>query len=168
MKDIVSIIFGDSIAYGVGDKKYYGWVNRLRNKVNDNNFIFNLGIPGQDSNDILNRFEQELINRFNYEDIFNLIFLFGVNDSKYLDYDNEYINIFKKNVQKIIDISIKYTKNIYFLGLINPDTNIRTNHNTKNVLLIDSELKYVCKENNVSYIELNKLIIGCLNPRIRQ
>ena len=62
-KDTVTIIFGDSIAYGLYDIKKYGWANRIKEKLNKNNFFFNLAIPGQNSIDILNKFELELKNR---------------------------------------------------------------------------------------------------------
>ena len=45
-KDIVSLIFGDSIVYGLYDKEFGGWVNRVRIKLEQrakNNFIMNLG-----------------------------------------------------------------------------------------------------------------------------
>ena len=53
MKDTVSIIFGDSISYGLYDKESLGWVNRARLNLNNNHYIFNLAIPGQSSKDIL-------------------------------------------------------------------------------------------------------------------
>ena len=83
-KDIVSLIFGDSIVYGLYDKEFGGWVNRVRIKLEQrakNNFIMNLGIPGQTSNDILNILELEIKNRYNTNDRFNLIFSFGIKDS---------------------------------------------------------------------------------------
>ena len=62
-KDNVSIIFGDSITYGLYDKEMCGWVNRVRQeleKINQNNFVINLGIPGQNSTNIKNRFKKML------------------------------------------------------------------------------------------------------------
>ena len=158
MRDIVTVIFGDSIPYGIGDTEDLGWVNRVRKNLPSNNYLFNLSIPGQNSNDILDRFEIEFKNRFNKEDKFNIIFSFGINDTKRIDSDINYIDIFKGNIEKLINISKKYTNNIYFMGLIIPDTNIRTNYNIENVLLIDNELKKTCEENKVTYIEIKKSI----------
>ena len=59
MKDKVTIIFGDSIAYGLYDNEL-GWSYMLRRKLIKNHFIFNLAIPGQNSNNILDKFEIEL------------------------------------------------------------------------------------------------------------
>ena len=71
MKDIVTIIFGDSISYGLYDNEL-GWSYRLRKKLGYNHFIFNLAIPGQSSFDILNKFEIELKNRYNTSDDFKI------------------------------------------------------------------------------------------------
>lgn len=160
MKDIVSLIYGDSIVYGIGDQEYFGWVNRVKFNLenNKNNYIFNLGIPGQNSTDILNRFENELKSRFNKEDVFNLIFSFGIKDTLLYNEDKNYLNVFKDNIKNIISISKKYSKNIYFIGLIIPDISIRTNYNIDNVLLFDNELENICNENSVNYIRIRDLI----------
>lgn len=81
MKDNDYIIFGDSITYGLYDKEMCGWVNRVRQeleKINQNNFVINLGIPGQNSTNIKNRFELELKNRYNNTDNFILIYAIGI------------------------------------------------------------------------------------------
>ena len=61
-KDTVNIIFGDSIAYGLGDTECFGWLNRLRKKDEKllKEFFLNLSIPGQSSSEIVERFEFEL------------------------------------------------------------------------------------------------------------
>lgn len=160
-KDVVYMIFGDSIAYGLYDKEYSGWVNRIRisleNNLN-NNFIFNLGIPGQNSSDILKKFEEELQNRYNNEDIFNLIFSFGIKDALILNENEEHINVFEKNVLEIIQKSKKYTENIYFIGLIETDKQIRKEYKIENIIRIDECLERICKENNVKYIKIRNFI----------
>lgn len=157
-KDIVSIIFGDSIAYGLFDDEYCGWVNRIRiNLKRKNNFIFNLAIPGQNSLDILNKFEKELINRYNEEDEFKILFSFGIKDALLISNDNK-IDNFKNNVLEIIEKSKKYTENIYFIGLLKPDITIRKEYKLDNVILIDNCLEEICKLQNVKYIRIRDLI----------
>lgn len=157
-KDTVTIIFGDSISYGLYDKEYLGWVNRLKLKLNNNHYLFNLAIPGQSSNDILNKFEIELKNRYNDLDNFKLIFGFGIKDAVLLNKDNNHLNIFKENIFKIIEISKNYTKDINFIGLIKPDFNIRNEYNLEDVTTIDNTLEEICKNNNLNYIKLIDLI----------
>ena len=63
-KDV--FVFGDSLVYGNNDYEKGGWVNRLRLKLegidpNKNSYVFNLGIPGNNTNDLVKRFDIEII-----------------------------------------------------------------------------------------------------------
>lgn len=159
--DVVSIVFGDSIVYGLHDKESGGWVNRVRmfleNNLN-NNFVINLGIPGQNSSDILERFENEIKVRYNDSDDFNIIFSLGIKDSLLLSKDEKHIVKFEKNILEIINKTKKYTKNIYFLGLIKTDNKKRREYKQKNIIQIDKSLEKICKKNNVEYIKLRNII----------
>ncbi|MCX6743407.1 MAG: GDSL-type esterase/lipase family protein, partial [Candidatus Parcubacteria bacterium] len=83
------LIFGDSITYGAWDKEG-GWVARLRKFVDEKifadpnyyNIILNLGISGNNSTDILRRFEFELQQRIKEEGEIVIIFAFGTNDAQ--------------------------------------------------------------------------------------
>lgn len=152
MKDVVTLIFGDSIAYGLYDDEL-GWAYRLRKKLNKNNFIFNQAIPGQNSNDILDKFEIELKNRYNSVDDFKIIFSFGIKDTLNNNIDN-----FKNNIIKIINKTKTYTKDITFVGLIKPDTNKRIEYNLDIVKLFDNTLEEICKKENINYLKLIDLI----------
>ena len=157
-KDVVTIIFGDSIAYGLFDNEYCGWTNRIRIKLErKNNFVFNLAIPGQNSFDILNKFEQELINRYNKEDEFKIIFSFGIKDTLLISQDNK-IDYFRNNVLEIIKKTKEYTEDIYFIGLLKPDITIRKEYKLDNVILIDNCLEEICKLQNVKYVRIRDII----------
>lgn len=150
MKDVVTLIFGDSIAYGLNDDEL-GWAYRTRKQLNNNHFVFNLSIPGQNSFDILNKFEIELKNRYNEIDDFKLIFSFGIKDA--LNNTD-----FKDNVLKIINISKKYTSDINFIGLIKPDITKRVEYNLERVIDIDNILEEICNIEKVKYIKIIDLI----------
>ena len=152
MKDVVTLIFGDSIAYGLYDKEL-GWSYRLKKELTNNHFIFNLAIPGSSSNDILNKFEIELKNRYNDIDNFKLIFSFGIKDTL-----NNNINEFKDNLLKIINISKKYTKDITFIGLIKPDIEKRTEYNLDIVILFNDVIEKLCNEEKIKFIKIIDLI----------
>lgn len=155
--DNVSIIFGDSITYGLYDKEMCGWVNRIRHTLEnktENNYVVNLGIPGQSSSDIKDRFELELKNRYNDTDNFILIFAIGIKDALILNKDKEHVNKFNDNIKYIIDKSRKYTNNIYFIGLISPDYKKRKEYSKVNVHKIDDTLKNICEQEKVKYIKL--------------
>lgn len=159
-KDIVNIILGDSIAYGLGDTEYFGWINRLRK--NDEKllkeFFLNLSIPGQSSTEIVERFEFELKKRFNLEDEFKILFSFGVKDALKLRYDKSYLKTFKHNVTELIEIAKNYTTNIYFLGLLNVDETIKIDYKRKNVDIINECLKSLCYEYSIKFVNMIDVI----------
>lgn len=157
--DVVNILFGDSIGYGIGDNEYFGWFNRIRNenKYKNDQIYFNLSIPGQSSKDILKRFKKEFLSRFNKNDIFNIIFSFGIKDTLKLN-NNKYLNTFKSNVLKVIQIAKKYTNNIYFIGLIEIDNNIRLEYNIDSIKRINELLKDICQLKNIPFYNINEVI----------
>ena len=60
-------VFGDSIAWGAVDPENGGWVNCLRNyfeskslRVDQDTDVYNLGISGDNTNDLLARFDVEV------------------------------------------------------------------------------------------------------------
>ena len=159
-KDIINIIFGDSIAYGKDDNESFGWVNRLRKKDNNmlKNYYFNLSVPGQSSCEIVKRFENELVSRYNSEDIFNLIFSFGIKDALKLNDNDNYIEIFKRNITTIINIAKKYTDNICFIGLLDVNLEIRKQYKKDNIEKIDNTLNQICMTNSVKYINMRNIV----------
>jgi len=171
-KDKISIIFGDSITYGLHDREMCGWVNRLRNELElrtENNFIINLGIPGQNSTNINNRFELEIKNRYNDIDDFILIYAIGIKDALIITKEDNHKNIFKDNIKNIINISKKYTNKIYFIGLIEPNYEIRPEYKKRNVIYIDNEIKNICEQEKIEYIKIidkvkNEFLVDGLHP----
>lgn len=159
-KDIVNILVGDSIAYGLGDNECFGWYNRLRKKDErfQKEFFFNLSIPGQSSCEIIKRFKSEFLTRYNNVDNFNILFAFGVKDALKLNDDEKYIKKFKQNVNELISFSKKYTNNIYFLGLLDVDINVRNNYSKKNIRIIDDTLESLCDANKVNYVKMSNVI----------
>ena len=158
-KDIVNIIVGDSIAYGYGDKEYFGWHNRLRkNNKFQNQIFFNISIPGQSSIEIIKRFKNEFLSRYNNEDIFNVIFAFGIKDALILSNNEEHISIFEKNISNLISFTKNYTNNIYFIGLLCVDLKIRTNYKKECIDKIDNTIKEICLKNNIKYIDMSNVI----------
>ena len=86
------LVFGDSISYGKWDKEG-GFVQRMKNfldeetlsKSENEHTIYNLGVSGNTTEDLLERFEFETKQRLK-EDDEELIFIFaiGVNDSQFI------------------------------------------------------------------------------------
>lgn len=151
MKDINILVFGDSIVYGLYDHDLLGWCNRLRKYYDQNDqytiCTYNLGIPGETINDLIKRIEIELNSRLASDNI--IVLAVGINDSQYVDNIDRYnINEFYANVNKLLDIALKYSNKILYVGLTNVD---------------DNRVKPVCFNKRKSYdnykiIEYNKII----------
>lgn len=123
---MITLIFGDSIAWGAFDRESGGWAERLRRKgFDDENFVYNCSISGNTSTDILSRIQDEIDYRLDPEDDLKIIFAFGINDSAYKNTQvtsyNTSIQMFQNNVEKMIAIAKKYTDDIYFVGLTSVD-----------------------------------------------
>ncbi|MDD3341653.1 MAG: non-canonical purine NTP pyrophosphatase [Bacilli bacterium] len=159
-KDVVNLLFGDSIAYGVGDDEHFGWFNRMQYKTRYrlNHYYCNLSMPGQSSCDIISRFEQETKSRFNEEDHYRLLFAFGIKDALLINQNADHDKVFKENIIRIINIAKKYTNDITFLGLLDVDLEKRKEYNEDSIRKINSILKEVCESHNVHFINItNKL-----------
>src|ERR1051326_6119616 len=116
---MITLIFGDSIAWGAFDSERGGWAEQLKKTgFNHEDFVYNCSISGNTSSDILSRLSDEIDSRLDPEDDLRIIFAFGINDAAYIN--SHYITsiqIFQNNVEKIISIARKYTEEIYFVGL---------------------------------------------------
>ena len=160
MKDINILVFGDSITYGAWDKEKGGWVNRLRlaleNDYSNNYYtIFNLGISGDVTENIKDRFDNECKIRFNKNDNTIIIFSIGINDTQNVkDEDRVSLETFRNNIITLINSAKKYTDNILFIGLTKVDESKVT------PLPWDKELKNICLESNVDYLYIYDLLEG--------
>ena len=172
MKDINILVFGDSITYGAWDKEKSGWVNRLRLALendNSNNYytIFNLGISGDVTENIKDRFDNECKIRFNKNDNTIIIFSIGINDSQNIkDEDRVLLGTFRNNVISLINSAKKYTNNILFIGLTKVDESKVTPlpwdkdkcYLNNKIIIFDKELKNICLENDVDYLYIYDLL----------
>lgn len=172
MKDINILVFGDSITYGAWDKEKGGWVNRLRlvlENDNSNNYymVFNLGISGDVTESIKNRFDNECKIRFNKNDNTIIIFSIGINDIQNLkDEDRVSLETFRNNIITLINSAKKYTDNILFIGLTKVDEskvtplpwNKEKSYLNNKITIFDKELKNICLENNVDYLYIYDLL----------
>lgn len=120
------LVFGDSIAWGAFDFEKGGWVERLKTKFlstygNGGGIgVYNMSVPSNNTTGVLETIENDVIkiNKIEPEDC---IFLFsiGLNDPVYVDTkDNVGVpfDSYKNNLEKIVEISKKYTKDIISLA----------------------------------------------------
>jgi len=121
------LIFGDSITAGRGVAKERSWVSRLTRSFDEKNkydyAVYNLGVPGESSFDLLGRLEVECqarIKKRAEDDSYKIIFAIGINDSKSLgptENFNTPPEIFTQNINDLIKIASKYSGCLIFVGL---------------------------------------------------
>lgn len=125
MKQI--FVFGHSVTQGFWDKEG-GWVQRLRKTLDERSLenpdeyyfeTYNLGVSGDDSNQLLDRFEDEIKARIsnNFETI--ILIQIGANDIQYLE-KKGMIRVekqeFKRNLTELINKSRNYSNKIAIIG----------------------------------------------------
>jgi lysophospholipase L1-like esterase len=161
-------IFGDSIVRGGIDKEKGGWANRLRlflESKDDDVRTYNLGVSGNNSNDLIKRFNIEAEAR----EPGIIIFAIGTNDAAYAkSKKGNYVPIenFKENLEILKQRAEKLTLKIIFIGLTKADEEKTLPipwhkdfyHKNKNIREYDRAIKYFCEKNNLPFIEMFDLL----------
>ncbi len=162
-------VFGSSIAHGKRDREMGGWVNRLQvdleSKKNVKYTVYNLGISGDHSDDLLARYENEIIAREP-----NIIMVgIGMNDSsfrKQLNGPQVKPEKFSDNLENLLRISKKYNNHIVFIGLTKVDEaktnpipwNLDANYKNKDVIKYNSIIEKFCTSNSLPFIFMYDLL----------
>ena len=167
------LVFGDSIVWGAWDSNG-GWVTRLKkytdnqaidNQMENYDTIYPLGISGNNSNDLLKRFENELNNRLDEDSDVVVMIAIGINDSQFDISNNENgvpIATFKTNLYKIVETASKAAKHTVLVGLTPVDDTLlhpmpwKPTHGYSNahVKKYDDVIRVLAKEKNISFIDL--------------
>jgi len=166
--DKIWCVFGASITYGSGDSEKGGWVNRLRlflesGKYNVD-FIYNLGIPGNNTSDLLNRLKAEVEARAPNVIIFSV----GINDSANNEKGQPKVSAkeFETNLNKLIKDSRKFADRIIFTCLTKADESKTTPvpwdaeyyYSNRNIIDYNFIIKKVCGENKLLFIDMFDLL----------
>lgn len=167
------LAFGASILYGAWDTEG-GWVGRLRKYVNERNledlgrsscFVYNLGIPGDSSQDLLDRFDMEAKARIgdNEENLF--IVSVGVNDcmlNNETGLNNISIENYTENLQKIIKLAEQYSGKVIFMGFFPVDENkvdpipwkLEFSYKNEFIQKYNQAMKSVAEKNKIYFIDI--------------
>lgn len=168
-------VFGDSIVWGAYDPVNGGWATLLRNYFESSDSppyfreagdveVYNCGVSGDKTVDLLKRFEVEAQAR--QPNI--IIFAIGINDSPQLFSTKKARvtdNQFTKNIQQLHLLATKFTKKIVFVGLTpiddakaepwdNEKAYLQANANHFDKML----LKY-CKESELIHISMQQVLM---------
>jgi lysophospholipase L1-like esterase len=162
------LAFGDSITQGFWDIEG-GWVARLRKTYDqkavdtddyDQPTIFNLGVSGNSSDDVLARFDSETKVRATEELAF--VIAVGVNDAQ----TNADVNFsdtqrYKSNLTAILEQAKKYSTKVMFVGLTpcvearsNPVSWADAGYTNDRIKQFNDVLRQFCKEEQVTFVEV--------------
>jgi lysophospholipase L1-like esterase len=155
-------VSGDSITFGAGDSLDRGWCGRLKKYFESkggHHYLYNLGICGNTTEDILERFDVEAKARVTFkreQDENVILFSVGINDSKILIEEKTNrmkIDAFSKNIKTLIDKAKSYTPKIAFIGLtpVEEDKTARTNERVKE---FNDSIKEICQQNDVLFFDM--------------
>ncbi|OGK16695.1 hypothetical protein A2774_00140 [Candidatus Roizmanbacteria bacterium RIFCSPHIGHO2_01_FULL_39_12c] len=166
------LVFGASITQGLWDKEG-GWGNRLRKyldrlylsgKLKEDWDVFNLGIAGNTTEDLLQRIEFETKQRI-LSGIALTVISIGLNDCQWINDKKTYRvspQKFKENIIKIFKIAKKYSKNVVFLGLTPVDESkvdpipwaSERSYKNKLIKKYNGLVQTICKDYNVSFVDV--------------
>ena len=134
--------------------------------------VYNLGISGDSTDDLLKRFEFETKQRLHKEDEIIFIFAIGINDSQFICSKNDFsvpANKFQKNIEQLVRLSKKVSLKTVFIGLTPVDErktmpipwSTDKSYENEYIKKYDDIIKSICQENNIYFIdifsEFNKL-----------
>ncbi len=161
------LIFGDSIAWGAFDSEGGGWVEHLKLYMWSKGDIdvYNLGVSGNKTSNLLERFESETKARIEENEETIIIFAIGINDSYFLHSKNDFmtpIEQFKENIQKLIDLAQKFSSKIIFIGLTPVDESKTTpipwdtdkSYKNENIKKYNEIIKSACEDKNIYFVEI--------------
>jgi lysophospholipase L1-like esterase len=178
------IIFGDSIAHGAWDTKEGGWVQKFKNFLDEESLseseneytIYNLGVSGNTTEDLLERFEFETKQRLKGdEEELLFIFAIGINDTQFLHSKNNLrftSEEYRDNLEKLLKTAKRFSQNIIFLGLTPVDESKTTpipwntdkSYKNEYIKEFNDVLEKFCRENKVYFIDvLNIFMKGNYN-----
>jgi len=172
-RNICILVFGTSITWGAWDKQG-GWVARLRNLFyerykedsEDYCIIYNVGISGNTTDHILERFEFEAKQRIREKtEECIIIFDFGGNDAAFIHSKNDLWvteEKFRENIRELINLARKYSQKVFLIGnhpvdekITNPvPWNKDVSYMNRDAEKYDKIMKSICEEENVSFIDV--------------
>lgn len=172
MKNTHILIFGDSIVWGAWDKEG-GWAQRIKSfvdhdavRADKHNYaaVYCLGVDGNNTLDLLERFDIEIEARQDEGEDTLVIVAIGVNDSQFLLKEKKNrvpLNQYKANLVELINKAKQHGASIVFIGLTPVDKrvdptpwNLDKAYKLRFIQDYEDILKKTCKEGNIPFIEV--------------
>lgn len=167
------LIFGSSITWGAWDEAG-GWAQRLKSladkKAAESNYndeyttVYCLGVSGDNTDDLLRRFETELKARLGENEKTLVLIEIGINDSQFILSEDEHSvpkEQYRNNLLKLHEITKLQGADIVFVGLTPVDSRVdpipwkqSASYRLNFVEEYDSIIRDVCQQQNIPFIEL--------------
>ncbi len=162
-------IFGDSITWGAVDPEQGGWASRLRNHFESQGLsvdmdvdVYNLGISGDNTDDLKVRFEIEAQAR--KPD--TIIFAIGINDAQFLlsKQDNRVpIAAFSKNMTELLHRAKEIATRVIVIGITRVDETKTTpipwridkEYRNSHIDRYDTALRELAEAHEVPYVDVS-------------
>ncbi len=162
------LCFGDSITFGRGEMPAKSWCGRLKDYFESKdpyNGVYNLGVPGQTSDELLKRFDSEAEGRARIHrdsDRYLILIAIGTNDCKFdgnLKEPRTDEKQFRKNIKELISKAKSCKAEVAFIGLPPVDESRtlpyeETWFKQERVKLFNDIIMESCKENNVLFFDM--------------
>jgi len=172
--------FGDSITYGAWDVANSGWAQRLRvyldkEQEEDSGLFFltyNLGISGETTDGLVNRFLSETKVRIREdkreESIF--IFAYGANDVAIIPSQNKFsidAEDFKHNLENVVDQAKKLSNKILILNITPVDEEFTANPVNKDksrlnkyIEVYNKKIKEITDNKGIYFVDVNSAFMS--------
>lgn len=167
------LIFGSSITWGAWDEAG-GWAHRIKTladkktaKSNHNceyTTVYCLGVSGDTTEDLLQRFETEVKARLDENEKTTVLIEIGINDSQYIPAEKQHLvskEKYNANLLLLSEITKSLGVDLIFVGLTPVDSRAdpipwkqSASYKLNFVKEYDSIIKEVCKKQNIPFIEL--------------
>jgi len=162
-------VFGASTVWGAGDAEKGGWVERLRllpfaAEPDPELRVYNLGIPGNTTKDVLERFEAEAAAR--KPDF--VIFAIGGNDTIVRKQGGHLIELekFEKNMEGLVGKARVFTNDILLVGMQRVDETKTTpipwapeySYYNRDTEAYEKKLQEVAEREGVFYLSMHDLL----------
>jgi lysophospholipase L1-like esterase len=165
MSEQVVLAFGDSITMGLRDDRG-GWPARLWE--GGSRIVYNLGVDGNTSEDVLARFHSEAKSRgANRNSV--VIFSVGINDSSRINGRNRVdLAKYRQNMTRLIeDTRSQFTNKVFCVGLAPIDQSKSVPFPLERTISFfqadrreyDLALEEVCDKSGASYVSLSDLML---------
>ena len=127
--------------------------------------VYNLGVSGDTTRDLLGRFEQEVRNRIDEEEESIFVFSIGANDSVLLHEEGRQATPpeeFRQNLLKLIGLAREFSQKIVFVGL-NPADEAKTtpipwntekSYKNEHIERYNGIVGSVCRERGILFLDI--------------